>query len=105
MSCRPAACWWSARPRRAPRSPTSWPAPAGDVVLAVGAHTRLPRRYRGRDIMLWLDAMGLLDRSAEQVADLEQARREPSLQLVGRPDGRDLDLATLQPQACGSPAG
>ncbi|MGZ4663963.1 MAG: NAD(P)-binding domain-containing protein [Frankiaceae bacterium] len=67
-----------------------------DVVLAVGAHTRIPRRYRGRDIMFWLDAMGLLDRSAEQVADLEQARREPSLQLVGRPDGRDLDLATLQ---------
>ena len=66
------------------------------VVLAVGAHTRIPRRYRGRDIMFWLDAMGLLDRSAEQVADLEQARREPSLQLVGRPDGRDLDLTTLQ---------
>ncbi len=46
--------------------------------------------------MFWLDAMGLLDRSAEQVADLEAARREPSLQLVGRPDGRDLNLATLQ---------
>jgi putative flavoprotein involved in K+ transport len=67
-----------------------------DVVLAVGSHTRMPRRYRGRDVMFWLDAMGLLDRGAEQVADLESARREPSLQLVGRPDGRDLDLATLQ---------
>jgi putative flavoprotein involved in K+ transport len=67
-----------------------------DVVLAVGAHARVPRRYRGRDIMFWLDAMGLLDRPAEQVADLDAARREPSLQLVGRPDGRDLDLATLQ---------
>ena len=29
-----------------------------DVVLAVGRHTRLPRRYRGIDIMWWLDSLG-----------------------------------------------
>src|SRR6478735_5833897 len=33
-----------------------------DVVVAVGRHTRMPRRYRGFDIMWWLDAMGVLDR-------------------------------------------
>ena len=31
------------------------------VTLAVGRHTRLPRVYRGRDILWWLDAMGVFD--------------------------------------------
>ena len=34
-----------------------------DVVLAVGAHTRLPRRYRGMDIAWWLEQIGALDRT------------------------------------------
>ena len=29
-----------------------------DVVLAVGAHSRLPRRYRGMDIFWWLERIG-----------------------------------------------
>jgi putative flavoprotein involved in K+ transport len=29
------------------------------VYLSVGAHTRLPRRYRGRDLIWWLGAMGI----------------------------------------------
>ena len=33
-----------------------------DVMLAVGAHTRVPRRYRGRDIFGWLEDLGELDR-------------------------------------------
>ena len=37
------------------------------VTLAVGRHTRLPRRYRGRDIMWWLDRAGVLDETAEAV--------------------------------------
>ena len=32
------------------------------VVLAVGRHARVPRRYRGRDIWAWLDALGDLSR-------------------------------------------
>jgi putative flavoprotein involved in K+ transport len=63
------------------------------VVLAVGSHTRVPRRYRGLDIMWWLDAMGLLDRP---VPDRPGLLREPSLQLAGRTDGRDVDLPALQ---------
>ena len=31
------------------------------VTLAVGHHTRLPRSYRGRDIMDWLERIGTLD--------------------------------------------
>lgn len=66
------------------------------VTLAVGSHTRLPRRYRGLDIMWWLDRMGVWDTPAREIADVEAARRQPSLQLVGTPSHRDLDLAVLQ---------
>jgi putative flavoprotein involved in K+ transport len=65
------------------------------VTIAVGRHVRLPRRYRGRDVMAWLDATGFLDEGPEAVADLEAARRQPSLQLVGRPDHGTLDLGVL----------
>ena len=66
------------------------------VVLAVGRHTRLPRRYRGMDIFWWLDSTGRLARTIDQVRDVTAARREPSLQLVGRAGGRPLNLAGLQ---------
>jgi putative flavoprotein involved in K+ transport len=66
------------------------------VTLAVGRHTRLPRRYRGRDILWWLDAMGVFDESVKDVYDIEVSRRQPSLQLVGRPDHATLDLPLLQ---------
>ena len=66
------------------------------VVLAVGCHTRLPRRYRGQDILWWLDRVGALDRSIDQMADAEAARAEPSLQLVGSADPRGVDLGVLQ---------
>ena len=67
-----------------------------EVVLAVGHHTRLPRRYRGIDICWWLERLGVLDKTIDEMPDPERARREPSLQLVGRPDKADLDLAALQ---------
>ena len=43
--------------------------------------------------------MGVLDESARDVYDIEVSRRQPSLQLVGRPDHRTLDLPILQEQA------
>ena len=66
------------------------------VTLAVGRHTRLPRVYRGCDILWWLDAMGIFDESAGEVFDLAISRGQPSLQLVGRPDRATLDLPLLQ---------
>jgi putative flavoprotein involved in K+ transport len=66
------------------------------VTLAVGRHTRLPRVYRGRDILWWLDAMGVFDESAADVFDLAISRSQPSLQLVGRMDHATLDLPMLQ---------
>jgi putative flavoprotein involved in K+ transport len=64
------------------------------VVLAVGSHNRLPRRYRGMDIMWWLDSMGLLDRRTPEHAG--RGGDDPSVQLVGRPDHRAVDLPSLQ---------
>jgi len=65
------------------------------VTLAVGRHTRLPRRYRGRDILWWLDALGSLSQGADAVQDITRSRQQPSLQLVGKPDHSTLDLRTL----------
>jgi putative flavoprotein involved in K+ transport len=65
------------------------------VTLAVGAHTRLPRTYRGIDIHQWMEWLGLLDEPYDQVQDLAKVRRLPSLQLVGSPERRTLDLNTL----------
>jgi putative flavoprotein involved in K+ transport len=55
----------------------------------------MPRRYRGMDSFWWLDQIGAFDRTIDQVDDIAAARREPSLQLVGRPDHATLDLASL----------
>jgi putative flavoprotein involved in K+ transport len=66
------------------------------VTLAVGSHSRMPRSYRGMDSYWWLDLLGTLDRTIDEVGDPVAARHEPSLQLVGSPEGATLDLATLQ---------
>ena len=66
------------------------------VTLAIGSHTRMPRSYRGMDSYWWLDLLGDLDRTIDEVGDPVAARHEPSLQLVGSPEGSTLDLSTLQ---------
>jgi putative flavoprotein involved in K+ transport len=65
------------------------------VTLSVGEHVRLPRTYRGRDVLWWMDASGLWDQRYDQVEDLTRARRLPSPQLVGTPERATLDLNAL----------
>jgi putative flavoprotein involved in K+ transport len=65
------------------------------VTLSVGEHVRLPRCYRGRDVLWWMDASGVWDERYDQVDDLKRARRLPSPQLVGTPERTTLDLGTL----------
>ncbi|GAA4735158.1 hypothetical protein Prum_012970 [Phytohabitans rumicis] len=65
------------------------------VVLSVGEHVRLPRTYRGRDVLWWMDASGVWDQRYDQVDDLTRARRLPSPQLVGTPERSTLDLNAL----------
>jgi putative flavoprotein involved in K+ transport len=67
-----------------------------DVTLAVGRHARLPRGYRGADIVTWLEGSGILRERAIDVADIDTARRSPSLQLAGSAMPHDLDLNVLQ---------
>ncbi|HEY6596706.1 MAG TPA: NAD(P)/FAD-dependent oxidoreductase [Asanoa sp.] len=71
------------------------------VMLAVGSHTRMPRRYRGLDSMWWLDAMGVLERPLDGHPHPAAARAEPSMQLVGSTTGRDVDLRSLQDRGVG----
>jgi putative flavoprotein involved in K+ transport len=65
------------------------------VVLSVGEHVRLPRVYRGRDVLWWMDASGVWDQRYDEVDDLTRARRLPSPQLVGTPERTTLDLNAL----------
>jgi putative flavoprotein involved in K+ transport len=66
------------------------------VTLAVGSHVRLPRIYRGMDIMWWLDAAGILDERYDEVDDIIRARNVASFQLVGSPARATVDLNSLQ---------
>ncbi|WP_327001603.1 NAD(P)-binding domain-containing protein [Dactylosporangium sp. NBC_01737] len=65
------------------------------VTLSVGEHTRLPRTYRGRDILWWMDASGVWDQRYDEIDDLTRARRLPSPQLAGTPERATLDLNAL----------
>ena len=53
------------------------------VTLSVGEHVRLPRTYRGRDVLWWMETSGVWDQRYDEVEDLTRARRLPSPQLVG----------------------
>ncbi len=66
------------------------------VTLAVGSHVRLPRLYRGMDILWWLDAAGILDERYDEVDDVVRARSVASFQLVGSPQRATMDLNALQ---------
>jgi putative flavoprotein involved in K+ transport len=65
------------------------------VILSIGEHVRLPRTYRGRDVLWWMEHAGIWNQRYDEVEDLERARRLPSPQLVGTPERATLDLNTL----------
>jgi putative flavoprotein involved in K+ transport len=65
------------------------------VTLSVGEHVRMPRTYRGRDVLWWMEVSGIWNERYDQIDDLERARGLPSPQLVGTPERRTLDLNVL----------
>lgn len=69
-----------------------------EVTVAAGAHIRMPRRYRGRDVQWWMDRSGVLDMHYAQADDIARARHVPSLQLIGDAKLPFLDLNHLQDQ-------
>ncbi len=66
------------------------------VIIAAGRHTRMPRRYRGHDILWWFEHNGIFDATHDDVYDVDVSREQASLQLVGRPDRASIDLVVLQ---------
>ena len=65
------------------------------VTLSVGEHVRLPRTYRGRDVLWWMDASGVWDERYDEIDDIKRARGLPSPQLIGTPERVTLDLNVL----------
>ena len=65
------------------------------VTLSVGEHVRLPRIYRGRDVLWWMETSGVWNQRYDEIDDLTRARRLPSPQLIGTPERSTLDLNLL----------
>jgi putative flavoprotein involved in K+ transport len=65
------------------------------VTLSVGEHVRLPRIYRSRDVLWWMDVSGVWNQRYDEIDDLTRARKLPSPQLVGTPQRTTLDLNAL----------
>ncbi len=65
------------------------------VILSVGEHVRLPRTYRGHDVLRWMEASGVWNQRYDEIDDLTRARKLPSPQLVGTTDRSTLDLNAL----------
>lgn len=65
------------------------------VILCVGEHIRLPRTYRGKDVLWWMENAGVWSERYDEIEDLERARRLPSPQLIGSPARATLNVATL----------
>jgi len=65
------------------------------VHLAVGPAPRCARRYRGRDVVEWLDELGYYDIPIEQHPNREQVRDKTNHYVTGRDGGRDIDLRKM----------
>ena len=63
-----------------------------DVHLCVGGAPRVARRYRGKDVVEWLDALGYYDLPVHDHPLKESIRSRPNHYVTGRDGGRDIDL-------------
>lgn len=66
------------------------------VTLAVGEHVRLPRTYRGQDVLWWMENAGIWRQRFDEIDDLQRARRLPSPQLIGSRERAMLDINALR---------
>ncbi len=62
------------------------------VHLSVGSAPRSPRRYRGRDVVEWLERMGVYDTPIDAHDDPRAVRHKTNHYLTGRDGGREIDL-------------
>jgi putative flavoprotein involved in K+ transport len=63
-----------------------------EVHLAVGNAPRCARRYRGRDVVEWLDDLGYYNMPIDAHPNREQVRDKTNHYVTGRDGGRDIDL-------------
>ena len=63
-----------------------------DVHLCVGSAPRSPRRYRGKDVVDWLDRMGYYAMPISDHSDPRAVRGKTNHYLTGRDGGREIDL-------------
>ena len=62
------------------------------VHLCVGSAPRSPRRYRGKDVVEWLERMGHYAMPIDQQEDPSAVRSKTNHYLTGRDGGREIDL-------------
>jgi putative flavoprotein involved in K+ transport len=65
-----------------------------EVHLSVGSAPRSPRRYRGKDVVDWLDRMGYYSMPIGDHPDPRAVRSKTNHYLTGRDGGREIDLRT-----------
>jgi putative flavoprotein involved in K+ transport len=65
------------------------------VHLSVGSAPRSPRRYRGKDVVEWLDAMGYYDMTIDEHPQKNAVRQKTNHYVTGRDGGREIDLRHL----------
>ena len=63
------------------------------VYLSVGRHTRVPRKYRGKDFAYWGPALGRTEQIVDSVP--EHLRKGSELLLTGANGGYDVDLRAM----------
>jgi putative flavoprotein involved in K+ transport len=62
------------------------------VHLCVGRAPRSPRRYRGKDVVDWLDQMGYYDLAIDDHPQKETVRHRTNHYVTGRDGGHEIDL-------------
>ncbi|HEX4354386.1 MAG TPA: MSMEG_0569 family flavin-dependent oxidoreductase [Polyangiales bacterium] len=63
-----------------------------EVHLCVGSAPRVARRYRGKDVVAWLDRLGHYDLPIDKHPDGVGVRKKRNHYVTGRDGGRDIDL-------------
>ena len=92
-SCPPARCWSSAPASPAARSPRTCTWPGARCTWPSAAHPGWPARYRGRDVVAWLDDMGYYRQGHRASSPtLDAVRFRANHYVTGRDGGRDIDL-------------
>ncbi|MEM9220660.1 MAG: MSMEG_0569 family flavin-dependent oxidoreductase [Cyanobacteria bacterium P01_F01_bin.150] len=62
------------------------------VHLCVGSAPRSPRRYRGKDVVDWLDRLGYYDLPIDDHPQGQAVRHKTNHYVTGRGGGREIDL-------------